>query len=202
MEDNSALRPQDRIVHLVDDDEDLRHALKQSLELEGLSVICHSSAEDIADLPLRSLYGVIVSDIRMPGIDGLTLMRRILGIDPTLPVVLITGHGDVQMAVEAMRAGAYDFIEKPFAANRLFSVVERALEKRRLVLENRSLRNALEGNDDLSSRLVGRHPAMQRLRAQISAVADTDADVLITGETGTGKEVVARAKRAARIVQQ
>jgi two-component system C4-dicarboxylate transport response regulator DctD len=193
LEDNSTLRPQDRIVHLVDDDEDLRHALKQSLELEGLSVTCHTSAEDVADLPLRSLYGVIVSDIRMPGMDGLTLMRRILGIDPTLPVVLITGHGDVQMAVEAMRAGAYDFIEKPFAANRLFSVVERALEKRRLVLENRSLRNALEGGDDLSSRLVGRNPAIQRLRAQISAVADTDADVLITGETGTGKEVVARA---------
>jgi len=193
LDDNSALRPQDRVVHLVDDDSDLRHALKQSLELEGLSVICHSSAEDVSDLPLRSLYGVIVSDIRMPGMDGLTLMRRILGIDPTLPVVLITGHGDVQMAVEAMRAGAYDFIEKPFAANRLFSVVERALEKRRLVLENRSLRNALEGGDDLSSRLVGRNPAIQRLRAQISAVADTDADVLITGETGTGKEVVARA---------
>ena len=193
MEDHSALKPQDRIVHLVDDDADLRHALKQSLELEGLSVVCHSSAEDVGDLPLRSLYGVVVSDIRMPGIDGLTLMRRILGIDPTMPVVLITGHGDVQMAVEAMRAGAYDFIEKPFAANRLFSVVERALEKRRLVLENRSLRNALEGSDDLSSRLVGRNPAIQRLRAQISAVADTDADVLITGETGTGKEVVARA---------
>ncbi|MCC0014532.1 MAG: sigma-54-dependent Fis family transcriptional regulator [Hoeflea sp.] len=184
---------QDRIVHLVDDDADLRHALKQSLELEGLSVVCHSSAEDVGDLPLRNLYGVVVSDIRMPGIDGLTLMRRILGIDPTMPVVLITGHGDVQMAVEAMRAGAYDFIEKPFAANRLFSVVERALEKRRLVLENRSLRNALEGSDDLSSRLVGRNPGIQRLRAQISAVADTDADVLITGETGTGKEVVARA---------
>ncbi|MEM5493122.1 sigma-54 dependent transcriptional regulator [Hoeflea sp. AS16] len=193
MEDSSALRPQDRVVHLVDDDADLRHALKQSLELEGLSVCCHTGAEAVADLPLRSLYGVVVSDIRMPGMDGLTLMRRILGVDPTLPVVLITGHGDVQMAVEAMRAGAYDFIEKPFAANRLFSVVERALEKRRLVLENRSLRNALDGSDDLSSRLVGRNPAIQRLRAQISAVADTDADVLITGETGTGKEVVARA---------
>jgi two-component system, NtrC family, C4-dicarboxylate transport response regulator DctD len=193
LEDSSALKLQDRIVHLVDDDADLRHALKQSLELEGLSVVCHTSAEDVGDLPLRSLYGVVVSDIRMPGTDGLTLMRRILGIDPTMPVVLITGHGDVQMAVEAMRAGAYDFIEKPFAANRLFSVVERALEKRRLVLENRSLRNALEGSDDLSSRLVGRNPAIQRLRAQISAVADTDADVLITGETGTGKEVVARA---------
>jgi two-component system C4-dicarboxylate transport response regulator DctD len=193
LEDSSALRPQDRVVHLVDDDADLRHALKQSLELEGLSVRCHTGAQDIGDLPLRSLYGVIVSDIRMPGMDGLALMRHILGVDPTLPVVLITGHGDVQMAVEAMRSGAYDFIEKPFSANRLFSVVERALEKRRLVLENRSLRNALEGSDDLSSRLVGRNPAIQRLRAQISAVADTDADVLITGETGTGKEVVARA---------
>jgi two-component system, NtrC family, C4-dicarboxylate transport response regulator DctD len=193
LEDSSALKLQDRIVHLVDDDADLRHALKQSLELEGLIVACHSSAEDVGDQPLRSLYGVIVSDIRMPGMDGFALMRHILGIDPTMPVVLITGHGDVQMAVEAMRAGAYDFIEKPFAANRLFSVVERALEKRRLVLENRSLRTALEGSDELSSRLVGRNPAIQRLRAQISAVADTDADVLITGETGTGKEVVARA---------
>lgn len=193
MEDTSALKLQDRVVHLVDDDADLRHALKQSLELEGLSVVCHAGAGDLGGLPLRSLYGVIVSDIRMPGMDGLGLMRHVLGIDPTLPVVLITGHGDVQMAVEAMRAGAYDFIEKPFAANRLFSVVERALEKRRLVLENRTLRTALEGGDELSSRLVGRNPAIQHLRAQISAVAETDADVLITGETGTGKEVVARA---------
>ncbi|WP_290894565.1 sigma-54 dependent transcriptional regulator [Hoeflea sp.] len=193
MEDNSALREQDRVIHLIDDDADLRHALKQSLELEGLSVIAHADAGDIGDLPLRSLYGVIVSDIRMPGTDGLTLMRQVLAIDPTLPVVLITGHGDVQMAVEAMRSGAYDFIEKPFAANRLFSVVERAIEKRRLVLENRTLRNALDGGDDLSARLVGRNPAIQHLRAQISAVAETDADVLITGETGTGKEVVARA---------
>lgn len=147
----------------------------------------------MADLPLRSLYGVLVSDIRMPGMDGMAMMRQVLAIDPTMPVVLITGHGDVQLAVEAMRAGAYDFIEKPFPASRLFSVVERALEKRRLVLENRSLRNALEGGDDLSARMVGRNPAIQKLRAQLSAVADTDADVLITGETGTGKEVVARA---------
>lgn len=193
MQDQAVLREQDRVIHLVDDDADLRHALSQSLELEGLDVVCHSGAGDIADLSLRSLYGVIVSDIRMPGMDGLALMRQVLAVDPTMPVVLITGHGDVQMAVEAMRAGAYDFIEKPFAASRLFSVVERALEKRRLVLENRSLRNALDGGDDLSARLVGRNPTIQKLRAQIDAVADTDADVLITGETGAGKEVVARA---------
>ena len=193
MVDGKPLRNEDRVVHLVDDDADLRHALTQSLELEGLTVTAHSDASGIADLPLRELYGVIVCDIRMPGQDGLETMRRALAIDPTMPVILITGHGDVQMAVEAMRAGAYDFIEKPFPANRLFSVVERAIEKRRLVLENRVLRNALEGADELSSRLVGRNPAMQRLRAQIAAIADTDADVLITGETGTGKEVVARA---------
>ena len=193
MVDGKPLRNEDRVVHLVDDDSDLRHALTQSLELEGLTVIAHSDASEIADLPLRELYGVIVCDIRMPGEDGLETMRRVLAIDPTMPVILITGHGDVQMAVEAMRAGAYDFIEKPFPANRLFSVVERAIEKRRLVLETRVLRNALEGADELSSRLVGRTPAMQHLRAQIAALADTDADVLITGETGTGKEVVARA---------
>lgn len=193
MQGQAVLRQQDRVIHLVDDDADLRHALSQSLELEGLDVVCHSGAGAIADLPLRSLYGVIVSDIRMPGMDGLQLMRQVLAVDPTMPMVLITGHGDVQLAVEAMRAGAYDFIEKPFPASRLFSVVERALEKRRLVLENRSLRNALDGGDDLSARLVGRNPAIQKLRAQIGAVADTDADVLITGETGAGKEVVARA---------
>lgn len=193
MQDAIELRQKDRVIHLVDDDADLRHALKQSLELEGLTVNCHARAEEVADLPLRGLYGVIVSDIRMPGMGGLALMRQVLAIDPTMPVVLITGHGDVQMAVEAMRAGAYDFIEKPFPASRLFSVVERALEKRRLVLENRSLRTALEGGDELALRLVGRNAAMRRLRAQITAVAETDADVLITGETGAGKEVVARA---------
>ncbi|PWV97156.1 two-component system C4-dicarboxylate transport response regulator DctD [Hoeflea marina] len=187
------LRREDRVVHLIDDDADLRHALTQSLELESLCVVSHSNGDDIADLPLRSLYGVIVSDIRMPGASGLDVMRNVLAVDPTMPVILITGHGDVQMAVDAMRAGAYDFIEKPFAANRLFSVVERALEKRRLVLENRSLRSALEGADELSARLVGRNPAIQHLRAQIAAVAGTDVDVLITGETGVGKEVVARA---------
>lgn len=193
MKDDTALRNEDRVVHLVDDDADLRHALTQSLELEGFNVVAHADADGVADLPLRELYGVIVCDIRMPGEDGLEVLRRVLAIDPTMPVILITGHGDVQMAVEAMRAGAYDFIEKPFSASRLSSVVERAIEKRRLVLENRVLRSALEGADALGARLVGRNPAIQHLRAQISALADTDADVLITGETGSGKEVVARA---------
>ena len=180
-------------VLFVDDEEPLRHAVQQGLELCGHRVSCFASARQAEPLLSRSFYGVLVTDITMPGMDGLALLRRALEIDPGLPVVLVTGHGDVPQAVEAMRAGAYDFIEKPFDTSHLASVVDRALEKRRLVLENRALREELEADSGLDARLVGRTPAMQHLREQLHALADTDADVLITGETGSGKEVVARA---------
>ncbi|MCP4316786.1 MAG: sigma-54-dependent Fis family transcriptional regulator [Hyphomicrobiales bacterium] len=181
------------IIHLVDDDDDLRHALAQGLELEGLDVAVHDRADSVLDLLGREDYGVIVTDIRMPGDDGMALLKKTLAIDATYPVILITGHGDVQLAVEAMRGGAYDFIEKPFPVSRLSTVIERALEKRRLVLENRTLRSELDQRHDLTQRLVGRSAGIIRLRGQINAVAETDADVLVVGETGAGKEVVARA---------
>ena len=180
-------------VLLVDDDDDLRPALVQGLEIEGLDVDAFARAEDALPRVTRDLYGVVVSDIRMPGTDGMALLRQVLEIDPAMPVVLITGHGEVALAVEAMRDGAYDFIEKPFPVRRLTTVVQRAIEKRRLVLENRLLRESLDASGDLGSRLVGRNPAMARLREEILALADTDADVLVLGETGSGKEVVARA---------
>ena len=183
----------DARVLLVDDDEDLRPALEQGFEIEGLSVATFPRAEDALAAVTRELYGCIVTDIRMPGMGGMDFMRRCLEIDPALPVILITGHGEVALAVEAMRDGAYDFIEKPFPVHRLTTVVRRAIEKRRLVLENRVLRETLDASGDLESRLVGRNPAMRRLREEIAALAATDADVLILGETGSGKEVVARA---------
>ena len=180
-------------VILVDDDPHLRQALSQTLDLDGLKVVALADAQGLADRIEADWPGVVVSDIRMPGIDGLQLLEQLHGRDSELPVLLITGHGDVPLAVQAMRAGAYDFLEKPFATDALLDSVRRALALRRLVLDNRSLRLALSDRQQLATRLVGQSPSMQRLREQIGALAGTRADVLILGETGAGKEVVARA---------
>lgn len=180
-------------VILVDDDPHLRQALSQTLDLAGLKVVALADAQGLAERIEADWPGVVVSDIRMPGIDGLQLLKQLHGRDNELPVLLITGHGDVPLAVQAMRAGAYDFLEKPFASDALLDSVRRALALRRLVLDNRSLRLALSDRQQLATRLVGQSPSMQRLREQIGALAGTRADVLILGETGAGKEVVARA---------
>ena len=178
---------------LLDDDADLRAAVKQGLELMNFEVSAFAHAAEALSHISRDGYTVLISDIMMPGVDGFEVLSRAQAIDRSLPVVLITGHGDVPLAVKAIQAGAYDFIEKPFSVHRLASVIERAIEKRRLVLENRALREELEVGDDLSQRLVGRAPSIENLRAQIGALAPADVDVLVMGETGTGKEVVARA---------
>ena len=183
-------------VLFIDDEDHLRHASKQAIDLAGYEVESFSSAELIPDYISRNFNGIVVSDIRMPDLDGMSLMHTLLEIDPELPVVLITGHGDVQLAVEAMRAGAYDFIEKPFASKHLVEVVGRALEKRVLTLEIRELRSAVGRRDRLEARLTGRSNVILNIRKQIRSVAPTDADVLIIGDTGTGKEVAARALHA------
>ncbi|MHA6494967.1 sigma-54-dependent transcriptional regulator [Pseudomonas borbori] len=180
-------------VLLIDDDSHLRQALSQTLDLAGLKVTSLADARGVAARIGHDWPGVVVTDIRMPGVDGLELLRQLHEQDPDLPVLLITGHGDVPLAVQAMRAGAYDFLEKPFASEDLLDSVRRALALRRLVLDNRSLRLALADRQQLSGRLVGQSPAMARLREQIGALASISTDVLILGETGAGKEVVARA---------
>ncbi len=194
------------LVMLVDDEEHLRTACMQALDLAGIEVEAFASADGVVDRIGQSWPGVLVTDIKMPGTSGLELMAAVLAVDPDLPVVLITGHGDVPMAVQAMRDGAYDFLEKPFASDLLVDAVRRALEKRRLVLENRQLRMAIGEGAALEQRLLGKTPAMARLRKRITDYAATDADVLIHGETGAGKEMVARslhegsARRANRFV--
>jgi two-component system C4-dicarboxylate transport response regulator DctD len=180
-------------VLLIDDEPELRASTAQALDLAGFTVQELPSGERALDLVGFGFPGVVVTDIRMPGIDGLSLMGRIHQIDRDIPVVLVTGHGDVQLAVRAMRDGAYDFIEKPFSASQLVEIVARAGEFRRLVLENRVLRAAAGQADDLETRLVGRSNAMVDLRRRIRTIGPTEADVLIVGETGSGKDLVARA---------
>ena len=180
-------------VFLVDDDADLRASTEQALELAGLRVEGFERAQPALERITAGFSGVVITDIRMPGMDGMTLMTRIHEIDADIPVILITGHGDVPLAVRAMREGAHDFIEKPFSGAQLAAIARRAMEFRQLVLDNRRLRAVAGQADDLEARLIGRSNAMIQLRRQMRTIGPSDADVLIIGETGTGKEVVARA---------
>ncbi len=180
-------------VILIDDEEHIRVAATQALDLAGYRVQAFGRADQALSALASDWPGAVISDIRMPGIDGMQFLQRARAIDPDLPVILVTGHGDVSMAVEAMRAGAYDFIEKPFAIEDLIDTVARALDKRALTIENRRLKNELAVHSLPGPRIIGNTAGVQRLRTTIGQIADTDADVLVNGETGTGKELVARA---------
>ncbi len=180
-------------VLIVDDDPSMRAALRQWIRLAGFDTVEVAGADQALGKLTPEFSGCVVSDVMLEGEDGVALLRRIGAMDGDLPVVLITGHGDVPMAVEAMRAGAYDFVEKPFDPDHIAEVVRRACDKRALVLENRKLKARLTVSAGLESRLIGNSPVMQTLRRQILHFAGTDAAVLITGETGTGKEVIAQA---------
>ena len=179
-------------VLLVEDDPNVRLGCEQAMQLAGIPVIVTASAEEAEKYLQDDFPGIVVTDMRLPGISGMDLLRKVRARYADLPVIIITGHGDVTLAVEAMRNGAYDFMQKPFSTDDLIEVVRRALEKRALVLEVEALRRRLDQRDDLEARLIGRSPQMQKVRRLILDVADAGVDILIFGETGTGKEMVAR----------
>lgn len=185
--------PASERVVFIDDEDDLRRANRQSLELDGLSVEAFGAAEPALAAILADPPGVVVTDVRLPGLDGGALFARLRRADPDLPVILITGHGDIRMAVAAMRDGAYDFLAKPYPAEALIVSVRRALERRRLVLENRRLRASLDAAVEDDPAFLGVSPEMVRLRRLVREIAGADIDVLVSGETGSGKEVVAAA---------
>jgi two-component system, NtrC family, C4-dicarboxylate transport response regulator DctD len=180
-------------VVFIDDDDEVRRANAQSLELAGFEVQVFAAAETAQSALSPDFPGVVVTDVRLPRVSGLTLLRQLMELDPDLPVILITGHGDIPMAVEAMREGAYDFFEKPYPPDRLIDSVRRAAEKRRLVLENRALRAELAHHEAEDPLLLGRTPAVEKLRQTLANIAEIDVDVLIIGEAGSGKQAAATA---------
>ncbi len=184
-------------IAIVDDERDMRQSISQWLALSGFDTETFASAEDALKQLGPDYPGIVVTDIRMPGMDGMQFLRRLMGNDSTLPVIMITGHGDVPMAVEAMRLGAFDFLEKPFNPDRMTELAKKASQKRRLVLDARSLRRDLSDGSTLMKKLIGTSPAMERLREDILDLGQADGHVLIEGETGTGKTLVAHALHAA-----
>lgn len=177
-------------VALVDDDEDLRHSTAQLLRLADARVAEFSNAHDALQMLHDAWNGVVITDVRMPGMTGVEFFRRLRDMDPELPVVLMTGHGNIEMAVDVLKAGAWDFLTKPFAPESLLAAVERAARARALVLDNRRLQ--ADALAQVSSVLIGDSPAITRLRGMVPALAQSDLDILIEGETGTGKELFAR----------
>ena len=182
----------ERVV-FIDDEADVCRANRQSLELDGFTVETFGAAGPALTAILADPPGLVITDVRLPDLDGNALFARLRTIDPELPVILITGHGDIRMAVGAMRDGACDFLAKPYPAEALLASARRALERRRLVLENRQLRARLDAALEEDPAFLGVSPAMVRLRQLVREVARADVDVLVFGETGAGKEVVASA---------
>ena len=183
-------------VAIVDDEADMRQSISQWLALSGFDTETYPSAEEALKIIGPEFPGVVVSDIKMPGMDGMAFLKRLMGMDSGLPVILITGHGDVPMAVEAMRVGAFDFLEKPFNPDRMTELAKRATQARRMTLDNRALRKELSDGSVLMKKLIGGSGVMERLREDILDLGQADSHVLIDGETGTGKTLVAHALHA------
>jgi two-component system C4-dicarboxylate transport response regulator DctD len=178
-------------ILLVDDDAAVREALTQTLDLNDLVTVPCGSFIEAKDHIARNFEGVILSDIRMPGRDGFHLLHHAQGLDPELPVILLTGEGDIPMAVEAMGQGAFDFLEKPCAPDDLLPVLQRALQTRALVLENRRLKQQLETGDPAARMLFGTSQLAEDLRTRVRALARLGAEVLVTGPPGAGVSKVA-----------
>jgi two-component system C4-dicarboxylate transport response regulator DctD len=184
-----------RPLHLlvIEDDEHFRNGLVTTLRLAGLLVQAFGRAgAGLKKLP-EGQFDLVLSDLRLPDMDGLQVLEHCRAFDAELPVVLMTGHADIDTAVAAIKQGAYDFIEKPFGRDRLITLVQRAGRQFRLARENRSLRSQLAAGGGLADVLCGDSKAMKQLRELILHIAPTPVDVLVCGETGTGKELVARA---------
>lgn len=179
-------------VILVDDEAMVRQSTEQWFKVSGFDVASYASARQALSDIDEGFAGVVVTDVRMPEITGLELLQLIQDIDKTIPVILLTAHGDVDMAIQALKDGAYDFMEKPFIPERLVEAVDRACQQRQLVLENQRLSEAVINETGIDNKIIGISPAITRLKRNILKLAKLDTNVIIYGDTGTGKELVAQ----------
>lgn len=182
--------PEPLSVVLIDDDDDLRHSTQQLLAIAGYPVSAFGSPVEALATIDANAAGLVIADVRMPQMTGLDVFRILHERDADLPVLLISGHADVETAVGALKAGAWDFIEKPFDPDVLLAAVARAVTARGLTMENRALRRAAEGQANTT--FVGDTAMVRRLRAMIPVLGESDIDLVIEGQTGTGKELYAR----------
>jgi len=180
-------------ILVVDDDQSTRDLLREVLTEAGYRVVTSASGEEALEVGAKESFEVIISDMKLgPNLDGLDVLRAYKAIQPESEVILITAFGTMETAIEAVKAGAFDYLSKPFKLEEVVLLVERALQNRSLVAENRNLKRQLGSQAQITS-LVGRSPAMLEIYKKIAMVADSRSTVLITGESGTGKELVARA---------
>jgi len=175
-------------ILVIDDEKSIRNSLKDVLEYEKYEVDLSPDGQDGIEKFRNNRYDVVLCDIKMPNMDGIEVLEQIFGISNDVPVIMISGHGNIDTAVEAIKKGAYDFIEKPLDLNRLLITIRNALDRSTLISETRTLKKKVSKTYDI----VGESPAIKKILEMIDRVAPTDARVLITGESGTGKELVAR----------
>lgn len=178
-------------ILIVDDEEGMRRLLSRVLTREGYDTVAVGSGAEALRLVANERFDLVVTDIKMPEMDGLQLLAELKEYEPSLLVIVITAYGTIENAVQALRSGAYDYIAKPFENDEIRLTVAKALERERLLAENRYLHAELEGRYDFSG-IIGSSPAMQKIYEMVLSVAASNANVLVTGESGTGKELLAR----------
>lgn len=175
-------------ILVIDDERSIRNTLKDILELEKYKVEVAEDGFKALELIKATDYDVILCDIKMPGMDGIEVLQKIEELKPDTPVVMISGHGNIDTAVESIKKGAYDFIEKPLDLNRMLITIRNAMDKSTLISETKVLRKKVNKRFEM----VGSSPSIQKVMDMVDRVAPTDARVLITGSNGTGKELIAR----------
>src|SRR5246500_1102047 len=179
--------PKSRVL-VIDDEAAIRDSLKMTLEYEGYDFIGAATGQEGLALAEREAPDLVLLDVKRPGMEGLGFLERLHTMNDSLPVIVVSGHGTISTAVEATKKGAFDFIEKPFASDRVLVSLRNALDQRRLRDENRSLKRAVE----VRHQMIGESDALKQVMASVGRAAPTNATVLIQGESGVGKELVAR----------